>query len=71
MDEGVFVGGAPPHIDAFESKVGTANGFHGCIRKAKYCNPITQTQTAPLPNIREIDLSTGRLYKHGTKLLRP
>ncbi|EYB81518.1 hypothetical protein Y032_0381g362 [Ancylostoma ceylanicum] len=87
MDEGVFVGGAPPHIDAFESKVGTANGFHGCIRKLiinndvlldtenevntavnlqdlEYCNPITQTQTAPLPNIREIDLSTGRLYKH-------
>ncbi|KAK6737014.1 hypothetical protein RB195_019605 [Necator americanus] len=87
MDEGVFVGGAPPHIDAFESKVGTANGFHGCIRKLiinndvlldtenevntavnlqdlEYCNPITQTQSAPLPKIREIDLSTGRLYKH-------
>ncbi|CAJ0607388.1 unnamed protein product [Cylicocyclus nassatus] len=87
MDEGVFLGGAPPNIDALESKVGTTNGFHGCIRKLiinndvlldtenevntavnlqdlEYCNPITQTQTAPLPKIREIDLSTGRLYEH-------
>ncbi|KAK6040990.1 hypothetical protein COOONC_21505 [Cooperia oncophora] len=87
MDEGVFVGGAPSRIDALESKVGTMNGFHGCVRKVvinndvlldtenevntavnlqdlEYCNPITQTQTAPQPKIREIDLSTGRLYKH-------
>nr|CDJ95273.1 Laminin G domain containing protein [Haemonchus contortus] len=90
MDEGVFVGGAPSRIEALDSKVGTTNGFHGCVRKLiinndvlldtenevntavnlqdlEYCNPITQTQTAPQPKIREIDLSTGQLYQHSSK----
>ncbi|VDM57020.1 unnamed protein product [Angiostrongylus costaricensis] len=89
MDEGVFIGGAPSQIDGIGSKVGTSNGFVGCIRKLivnndvlldtesevntavnlqdlEYCNPITQTGTASQQRIREIDLSTGKLYKHGT-----
>uniref|UniRef100_A0A0K0D3W7 LAM_G_DOMAIN domain-containing protein n=1 Tax=Angiostrongylus cantonensis TaxID=6313 RepID=A0A0K0D3W7_ANGCA len=90
MDEGVFVGGAPSQIDGIGSKVGTSNGFVGCIRKLivnndvlldtenevntavnlqnlEYCNPITQTQTASQQRIREVDLSTGKLYKHGIR----
>ncbi|KAJ1347386.1 hypothetical protein KIN20_002425 [Parelaphostrongylus tenuis] len=90
MDEGVFVGGAPSRIDGIGSKVGTSNGFLGCIRKLvinsdvlldtenevntavnlqdlEYCHPVTQTQAASQPKIREIDLSTGKLYNHGIR----
>ncbi|WKX93481.1 hypothetical protein Q1695_011060 [Nippostrongylus brasiliensis] len=45
-----------------ENEVNTAVN----LQELEYCNPITQAQTAPQPKIREIDLSTGRLYEHGT-----
>ncbi|VDL70131.1 unnamed protein product [Nippostrongylus brasiliensis] len=49
-----------------ENEVNTAVN----LQELEYCNPITQAQTAPQPKIREIDLSTGRLYEHGNFLSR-
>ncbi|KJH51228.1 laminin G domain protein [Dictyocaulus viviparus] len=36
------------------------------LQDLEYCSPITQAISATQPEIREIDLSTGMLYQHGT-----
>ncbi|VDK56555.1 unnamed protein product [Cylicostephanus goldi] len=57
MDEGVFLGGAPPNIDALESKVGTTNGFHGCIRKLIINNDVlldTENEVNTAVNLQDL-----------------